>query len=849
MSTSPHARTDDTAGWPSARPQAASLLLRTAARWPAHSLRSYFVAVILLTSLPIALMLAWREASEAEQTRHRVDAGLRMAAQALAQQADRELRASFAALDVLVENLAEGPATPRALLHARHHAHPTWASVFLADAQGRVLVDTATGPGPQAPRGQDVPALTGLLRGADAVGAARLLARLPSGQVVLALPLHDGTAPGQWLGARADAATWQALLRAAAPPLDGAVLGLAAAGEPVAGTAPAPWLHSGAGPMASQRQQLPDGRAVLVSVQALQEPGWSAVAALPAAPLEQAERARVLQTIGTTGASLLAGVSLALLLALQVTRPLHALSASAPAPPPGALAVREIALLHQALAVARRADRAASDQLMRRADEFEALFHGSPIGLAFARDAGCATVQRNRAMDALLGTADPPAGSMEVYQDGRRLEPGAQPLQRACRTGRPVAAVALELRRADGPVRHVVASAVPLHDAQGRARGALGAVVDVTPLKTAQAGLERAHRALQAKQALVDLAQDAGRAGVLEYRFRADELVCSAGMARLLGLAPLELNGRLRDWLAVVAPDDRAAVRAQLAGTLARRRPRARLDFRVAGAARRWLSLRLAVAYRDDGRPLQMVGMAVDATGRKRAEHRQQRTVVHERTARHDAEAASRAKDAFLLELGHELRNPLGAIVGAAEVLHSGAGGPALAEQAVATVLRQTQRLTQVLDGMLDAAPAGTVRARVAADAPPGLRALAPLRVLLVDDHTDLRESMAALLAYAGHAVRSAADGTSGLAGLLAEWPDVAIVDIGMADLDGLTLARQARAAGYAGRMVAVSGYGRPIALQAARRAGFDAYLVKPVAAQALLQAMDPRSGDAAISA
>jgi CheY-like chemotaxis protein len=54
-------------------------------------------------------------------------------------------------------------------------------------------------------------------------------------------------------------------------------------------------------------------------------------------------------------------------------------------------------------------------------------------------------------------------------------------------------------------------------------------------------------------------------------------------------------------------------------------------------------------------------------------------------------------------------------------------------------------------------------------------------------------------------------------------------VDIGLPGLTGFELARHARAAGYAGRMIALSGYGAERDAQEALVAGFDAYLVKPV--------------------
>ncbi|GHC84472.1 hypothetical protein GCM10007320_28920 [Pseudorhodoferax aquiterrae] len=823
---------------PPAAPRSAALrphvaLRRLLQRWPAPSLRSYFVAVILLASVPIALVLAWREASEAAQNRARVDAGLQAAALALAQQADRELRATFDALAALADAPALREGAPRLpLLRARQRMQPAWASVFLADDEGAVLADT--GDAAAADR------LSARLRGATGSGAARLVARLPSGQVLAALPLYRDGQLHQWLGVRFEARWWPALVAAA--PADAALPGLMTqAGEALAGTAPRAWPAHQPPPAGLQRLALDDGPAALAAARELRDADWLATSSALAEPLEQAERARMLQTVATTGASLLLGVSLALLLALQVTRPLGALALRGQPPQTGRLAVREIALLCEALAAAQRADRVAADQLQRRADEFEALFHGSPIGLAFARDSACVQVQCNPAMDALLGAAAPPAGSLGVFQAGRRLEPGQQPLQQACRTGGPVPATELELRRVGAPVLHVVASAVPLHDAEGRARGGLSAVMDITPLKTALADLERTHRALKAQQALVELAQDVGEAGVLEFRFRADALVCSAGMARLLGLAPRPLQGRLRDWLAAVAPEDLPGLRAQLAAALAHRRTRVQLDFRVAASSGRWLSLRLACQYLDD-RPLQMVGLAVDATGLKRAERRHRRAAVQEHVGRREAQAESRAKDAFLLMLGHELRNPLGAIAGAAEVLRSGAGGPVLARRAVAIVQRQTQQLTELLDRLLDSAQAADGGPAPARHPPgDGAGSDAPRRVLLVDDHADLREATAALLAHAGHTVRSAADGAAGLALLLAEWPEVAVVDIGMPGMDGLTLARRARAAGYAGRLVAVSGYGRPRALQAARQAGFDAYLVKPLDGAALARAMDAR--------
>jgi DNA-binding response OmpR family regulator len=101
--------------------------------------------------------------------------------------------------------------------------------------------------------------------------------------------------------------------------------------------------------------------------------------------------------------------------------------------------------------------------------------------------------------------------------------------------------------------------------------------------------------------------------------------------------------------------------------------------------------------------------------------------------------------------------------------------------------------------------------------------------VLLVEDNEDVRTALRAKLELDGHCVNTAADGVDGLARLLELRPEISIVDIGLPGLTGLELARHARAAGYGGRMIALSGYGHQRDVRKAMVAGFDDYLVKPV--------------------
>jgi PAS domain S-box-containing protein len=70
--------------------------------------------------------------------------------------------------------------------------------------------------------------------------------------------------------------------------------------------------------------------------------------------------------------------------------------------------------------------------------------------------------------------------------------------------------------------------------------------------------------------------------------------------------------------------------------------------------------------------------------------------------ARAEAEAANRTKDEFLAMLGHELRNPLGAISSAAHVLSRTAGSNNASARASDIIGRQVQHLARIVDDLLD---------------------------------------------------------------------------------------------------------------------------------------------------
>lgn len=109
------------------------------------------------------------------------------------------------------------------------------------------------------------------------------------------------------------------------------------------------------------------------------------------------------------------------------------------------------------------------------------------------------------------------------------------------------------------------------------------------------------------------------------------------------------------------------------------------------------------------------------------------------------------------------------------------------------------------------------------------------MRVLIVDDYPDTAESACELLRRAGHDCRSAACGAEALVVADAFKPELAILDIGLPDIDGyaLRLALQSRLANCHPYFVALSG--RTHALNAALVVGFETCLLKPVGLAQLL--------------
>jgi len=145
--------------------------------------------------------------------------------------------------------------------------------------------------------------------------------------------------------------------------------------------------------------------------------------------------------------------------------------------------------------------------------------------------------------------------------------------------------------------------------------------------------------------------------------------------------------------------------------------------------------------------------------------------------------------------------------------------------------------------------PAGGWPAQAEPAPPKPLEAPArgPLRLLLVEDHSDTAEAMAELLRSLGHEVRVAMTVAAGLEAAAAEMGsgagiDLLISDLGLPDGTGMDLMRELGSR-YGLRGIALSGYGSEDDVRRSLEAGFSRHLTKPVNFKALAAIIHETAG------
>lgn len=203
---------------------------------------------------------------------------------------------------------------------------------------------------------------------------------------------------------------------------------------------------------------------------------------------------------------------------------------------------------------------------------------------------------------------------------------------------------------------------------------------------------------------LIEWAQSIGHIGFFNQVQGNPQVRWTQGLSHLLGLASASHEGSWRPLLRRLHPQDRKPLLQQVKRAVRQGVEQVTLEGRCLSSEPqpRWLSCRASIAYDAHRRARSVTGMVMDITAQKTLDRERAALMAREQVARQEAESANRAKDEFLAMLGHELRNPLGAISAACEVLNRADPQQDVAQRARQIIARQTTHLSRLMDDLLD---------------------------------------------------------------------------------------------------------------------------------------------------
>ncbi|HXG72458.1 MAG TPA: response regulator [Gemmatimonadaceae bacterium] len=180
------------------------------------------------------------------------------------------------------------------------------------------------------------------------------------------------------------------------------------------------------------------------------------------------------------------------------------------------------------------------------------------------------------------------------------------------------------------------------------------------------------------------------------YTLRATYVSPNVGW--LLGYTIEEVLGVPGFWEAIIHPEDRSLVMGRLSAAFDETVVQIEQEYRcrIKVGRYRWFFNLLRIEYDADARPTGILGYALDIEDRKAAEE-------EARLAKLESERANRAKSDFLSRMSHDLRTPLNAVLGFAQLLEMDGLSPNQLDS-VTQILNGGRHLLELINEVLDIA-------------------------------------------------------------------------------------------------------------------------------------------------